>query len=96
MTSHDPPREGARTGVPADLESEADAQQPSASSQRDMSPDEALKRIRAGRTLSNARVVGLVFQGDFDQAIKMENVTLVRPRFSGPRFATWWASTAPR
>ncbi len=86
MTSHDPPREGARTGVPADLDTEADAQQPSASSQRDMSPDEALERIRAGRTLSNARVVGLVFQGEFDQAIKVENVTLVRPRFSGATF----------
>jgi hypothetical protein len=51
-----------------------------------MSAAQALERIRAGRTISNARIVGLVFQGEFPQAIKMENVTLVRPRFAGATF----------
>jgi hypothetical protein len=51
-----------------------------------MSASEALERIRAGRAVSNARIVGLVFQGEFPDGIKMENVTLIRPRFAHATF----------
>ena len=84
MTSSDPPSDAARNRSPA--ESPSEPRERTASSQREMSAAEALERIRAGRTISNARIVGLVFQGEFPDAIKMENVTLVRPRFAGATF----------
>ena len=52
----------------------------------EMSAAEALERIRAGRAIANARIVGLTFQGEFPVGIKMENCTLIRPRFSGATF----------
>lgn len=55
-------------------------------SQREMPAAEALERIRAGRPVANARIVGLVFQGEFPAAVKLENVTLVRCRFAGATF----------
>jgi len=80
MTSHDPKSDPTRNAVPDDSD------RASTSSQREMSAQDALERIRAGRAISNARIVGLVFEGEFPDAVKMENVTLVRPRFSKATF----------
>ena len=54
--------------------------------QAEMSAAEALDRIRAGRAIANVRIVGLTFQGEFPGGVKIENCTLVRPRFSNATF----------
>jgi len=80
MTDHDPQPDAAPEPVPADALGAA------VPPQAEMSPAEALQRIREGQAISNVRIAGLVFRGEFPMAIKMENVTLVRPRFAGATF----------
>ena len=75
MTSHNHETQGESAGEqggPRDL--------------RQMSVSEALQKIHAGQTISNVRIVGLRLSGKFTGGIKMDNVTLVRPRFSGATF----------
>ncbi|NLS93998.1 MAG: hypothetical protein GXX96_17705 [Planctomycetaceae bacterium] len=52
----------------------------------ELSGAEALQRIKEGKPVSNVRIVGLTFRSEFTGEIKMENVTLVRPRFTQATF----------
>lgn len=46
----------------------------------DLTPSEALQKLRAGETLTNVRVCDLNLTGHFPHPIKMVRVTLIRPR----------------
>ncbi|WP_435005934.1 pentapeptide repeat-containing protein [Tundrisphaera lichenicola] len=66
-----------------DIEDEAPKIQSKVSS---LGPAEALERLRRGELISDARIDGLRFKGEFSLPVRMERVELVNPKFGGARF----------
>src|SRR5260370_22145115 len=66
----------------ADAEEEALA----AAAQPTLAADEALERLRKGKTTQNVRIERLVLQGEFTEPVRLKRVVLVNPRFEGASF----------
>src|SRR4051812_35039845 len=59
---------------------------PGSGARTELSPAEALERLRKGQPLENVRVERLVFRGEFPLPIRLTHCVLVRPRFDGAVF----------
>lgn len=53
----------------------------------DLTPQQALELIRAGKEVSNARVKKLRLRGAFDQPVRFRSCTLIQPEVEGATFA---------
>ena len=53
---------------------------------KELSPREALEKLRKGEPLQNVRIERLIFRGEFPEAVELRNVTLVFPRFEKVTF----------
>lgn len=53
----------------------------------DLTPQQVLELLRAGKEVTNARVRKLKLQGAFDQPVRFRNCALVQPEIDGAAFA---------
>lgn len=63
-----------------------ETQAPGIPTRQELSPQDALERLRKGMPLENVRVEKLVFRGEFPAPVRLKHCLLVRPRFDGAVF----------